>query len=272
MPENSLCEKVIEALLDDSLDPEQRRHLQQCPVCRQAAQAIAASAHLKSPPKKELGPLEKKVYRRIIASGLLPASEKKSWPFSWETLWPTVPALAFVLLLVVTLAWPNRPPRPSASPLQAPKTFTFSRGNGEGILQKPFSSEVRLAKEENATIQLSPDCSLMVSREAHLRVFPKQVVLFSGVLHAQITPGAGPFSVQTRDALVEVVGTVFSVSLDYQGTTVNVERGAVRVIAPTGIHIVTAGDRHFIQSEMSSDTGILVPPHSVETGGETLSR
>ena len=64
-----------------------------------------------------------------------------------------------------------------------------------------------------------------------------------GALSVEVTPGQGiALTVVTREAVVRVIGTVFTVDRDALGTRVDVSRGKVEVTCSDGpVHALTAG-------------------------------
>lgn len=87
---------------------------------------------------------------------------------------------------------------------------------------------------ERIALFLNEDSSLVIAS-------PGEIQLDRGEVWITVRPKSGPFAVQTAEARIDVIGTVFSVRLASPGTTVMVESGRVSVQNGCGIVGVEAG-------------------------------
>ncbi len=99
----------------------------------------------------------------------------------------------------------------------------------------------------HSTVQLTPEVLLELDgsgRSQGRRMAPR-IRWEEGSLHASVTPERGvDLVIQTPEARVAVVGTIFDVHRDALGTRVTVERGAVQVSCVSGgEHLLEQGDQ-----------------------------
>jgi TolA-binding protein len=98
--------------------------------------------------------------------------------------------------------------------------------------------------------QLGAHTAASIVGPAELEILPgagevTAVRLDRGTLLAEFDGGAGrSLRVETREAVVEVVGTLFAVEVRGGSTCTSVVHGRVRVTAASGVVYVAAGERH----------------------------
>ncbi len=98
-----------------------------------------------------------------------------------------------------------------------------------------------------------------------------RVTWSSGTLEVDVVPDRGvDLQIETPDALVAVVGTVFDISADPTGTTVSVRRGKVRVSCVVGdTTLLTAG--HTTTCAPATPAGLLAHARVVSDRAAALA-
>jgi len=143
----------------------------------------------------------------------------QSKPQGRSLVWLTAAALA----LVASGAWLLFRPAPSA-----PKAGSMS--------PQHTTSEVRSLPDSSVAL-LSPGAELRITEETPARMGLTQA---RGKVEYRVTPGLPrKFVVTARDVTVEVVGTVFTITLEPQSTRVSVSHGKVKVIAQGQVSLLS---------------------------------
>ena len=115
------------------------------------------------------------------------------------------------------------------------------------IRQQDTPRELTVTSPAVAATSWSPTVDLTTNGTGALHGTDEDLTVdwHSGTLQAEVVPNSGTrVAVQTDEALVEVVGTVFSVTRDLLGTTVAVQRGAVRVTCQGNAPEMVTADNH----------------------------
>jgi len=135
---------------------------------------------------------------------------------------------------------------------EAPPPRSATQGAVEAAPAEPDPSEM----EDRTDLELPTGDRLRASRGAHFRVdsatlAERRIRLLSGAMLFDVRPSArGHFHVETSDAQITVVGTVFTVSAEPSGTIIRVYEGRVEVTHGDTRELIRAGE------SMSVPTGI----------------
>ncbi|MEQ1507774.1 MAG: FecR domain-containing protein [Myxococcota bacterium] len=117
---------------------------------------------------------------------------------------------------------------------------------GAWLVAAPVDAPLALAVTAPGPIAAAPGVALVADGTGEIGGTARapRIAWTGGRLDVEVDPGKGiALSVVTREATVEVIGTVFSVDRSALGTTVAVTRGKVHVACAAGAdHTLTAGD------------------------------
>ena len=237
---NPEAERWIQAHLDGTIQPAEEHQL--------AAWLKADPAHL----KHFTGELLFENELRLAAEAALkpealtafdqpaPAPVRRTWARPRFTL---LHAAAAVVLFAGLLVFKFTHPSPSKilTVREISGSLAWSNANGEvrphlavndALPAGTFetfgeNSHVVLGFDDGTEITLRGECRASIADRAS----QKQIHLQTGSLRADVTPQppGNPMLLRTATANVEVVGTVFSLTADADKTTMNVERGRVRM-------------------------------------------
>jgi hypothetical protein len=178
-----------------------------------------------------------------------------------------LPAFAAVSAVAAVMLWPEAPstepvdvPLAVASPIEEPEPEGLSGSVVAELLESTGSTTLpnHISVDWEGTGQL------------HSEGPDSDIIWTSGRVRLEVPPGAGlSVAVRTPDARVDVVGTVFSVVRDAEGTHTTVERGKVRVTcAGEEPLFVTPGEGATCQRKRASQ--MLAAARRLEARGATI--
>lgn len=237
MSELAESERLLMRYLDGQLSGAEASrlstHLRASPELRETLREIAVQAGA-------MGELA-----RIRALQVQPAEvaplvvpRRRTWLPSWQAL-----AAALVLglsLVVIAGLWRNRSERPVVSVASVVGDLAWSGvagqhrdrlGRGHALPAGTFEtigegSLAELTFADGTVFMLGGNTRLALAERGQ-----KRAVLFAGALSADVKPQppGRPLVVETKTAVLEVLGTTFVVSADSNQTTLNVDHGRVRL-------------------------------------------
>ncbi len=140
--------------------------------------------------------------------------------------------------------------------------------SADGTTKAPTEDRAAPAVVVGEQVELAWGTVSRITEPAALRILTNEPAAFRarlarGSAHFEVDPAAGvSVAVETPDAVVEVVGTAFSVSVEDEGdvrTHVTVERGRVRVARAGGGDVVFVGAGESFPSEPPEATPVPEP-------------
>ncbi len=188
-------------------------------------------------------------------------------------MWTAITAAAAMLLAALGLGLWSRAGAPATfltSSEVAGGVLTWTDGTrrrvlfgGEALGPGQFRLEGAAASatlrfRDGSTATLAGECDLTVADDGQ-----KRLQLISGALTAEVQPQPArqPLLVRTGTAALEVVGTRFTVTASATLTTLDVERGRVRLERLVDGQVAEVGEKQFAVATLDAATTLQVSAH-----------
>ncbi len=226
-----------------------QKHAEHCPDCETALALMrSATLALRTPAPRPDSDATRRMWGHIqkeTRSGA-DAAAPRDWTWRWALI--LAPAVVLVLWLSVRPTPPAPTPAqveivsktPKASDPKPPSTTARVLSSGRNVVKAG-----RFARFHQARVEARAGDAVVLVEPPGAEA--RTLYLEHGAARFVVRPlePEQTMVIRTPDARIEVVGTVFSVAVDYEQTTVEVEEGTVRVWEPRKPpRLLEAGARH----------------------------
>lgn len=220
------CESCRQnALSRKPLNPEEKRHLEQCQECRDHELIIrkiqeSGSAILPQPTaayKKQL--LEKIHSLPANSSTANQAPSLIDFSTGWIEALFQPRMLATMLILGILILTP---------------VYWFHSPAVKPLISSMENTWIEVAGGKTETVVLPDQSKLEVTGPARLQIHSRGFRQVTGEVKAMVVPGQTVFEVQTPHGRIQVLGTVFVSKVSAAETRVRVVTGKVRILPDSG--------------------------------------
>lgn len=242
--QKELCEKILEALIDGTIDDAGKAHLSNCKNCQQMNSTLAALATRQSVyDENDNLNLKKRVINRLSPIITTPAPPKTAHRSSSPSKWLIGISIGSAIALMMLLNQQPIPSKPNVT-VAPPKfaavdshSFKISV-NGKTTNTISMDSPVSLFNNENAVVTLDDHSQIEINGPARLTIKPRGFHLLAGKATATVEPSSTPFIATTVHGKIEVLGTIFTCETWPGATSVAVTKGKVKVTDNDGTEMV----------------------------------